>query len=281
MWDRPRHWRLVGIAVAALTALVLAPSPTAAQSRSSLVPVEQGVEDLGPLDVTFRAKAHYLQPLVPENFQGVYQSTDHPERYYRFDRGITVAFPASKYVEKDGQRVPAIPPGSVFYFGRPPELRDDGVGPMQVTAYGAAIGVRESEESADRRSASPHRIDNRVSLRISAAADQADQSQRLSPPRFEAFSPASGVSSEQGGVSPVSQPYTGGTPVPLAGLSSSRSYSGWRQPGSQGQPGLGENSQRSARSGARRRPTVWSSERYRRVRIANLLTDAAQPTKAE
>lgn len=162
---------------AIFAAALFCASPVAGQN--ALQPVEPGVEDMGPLDETLRSKEHLLQPNVPEDFAGLYESPEHPERYYRFDRGVTVAFPRSEYRRTEDGTFPTIPAGAVFYIGRPPELRDQGgESPVRVTAYGAGSGIDRSSESSETPPASPNRINGRLSLRVDANADGEPEASR-------------------------------------------------------------------------------------------------------
>lgn len=135
---RPR--RAAGAALAAL--LVLCSGAAARQPASTGPgvtpgprPVEQGVGDLNPLQISNR-----LEPLDlrrPTGWDRVYRLTGDARRdggrglFARMDGGIAAVFPWSTYeATPKGVKVP-VPAGTTYYIGSLPESISPGSAPME------------------------------------------------------------------------------------------------------------------------------------------------------
>jgi hypothetical protein len=110
----------------ALMAGATQPVDTANQStRLRLEKVDQGIADVGPLQVSQRDLGADLR--VPSGFGDVYRmrtgsnwGRPGQDSYARFDGGVVAVFPRSVYVPSGNGVKPAIPPGTVFYLGHVP-----------------------------------------------------------------------------------------------------------------------------------------------------------------
>ena len=86
-----------------------------------LEPVDEAIEDIGPLSVSLRELQADLRE--PAGFDRVYRMPGRSDLYMRIHGGLYAVFPQSTYVETRWGAMPVIPSNTVFYFGLPsPEL---------------------------------------------------------------------------------------------------------------------------------------------------------------
>lgn len=97
------------------TLLAAAPTLCAAQDQ----PVQPGVADTDPLGESLRRLSPSLR--IDNNFEHVYRldPTDENSPFFRRAGGLYAVFPRSQYVLTRRGVVAAVPPGTVFHFGRP------------------------------------------------------------------------------------------------------------------------------------------------------------------
>jgi hypothetical protein len=108
-----RYSAIGAIALVACPTLGGAPDGNA----SNLVTVDQGLADLHPLAASLRVDTAVRPP--DDNFVNVYEDPAHPGRYIRSSGAIHAVFEHSTYAY--GGAYATIPPGTVYYFGPPPD----------------------------------------------------------------------------------------------------------------------------------------------------------------
>lgn len=99
----------------ACTLLGATPTPCLAQDQ----PVQPGVADIDPLGESFRLLAPVLR--IDNNFEHVYRLNPDDEHspFFRRAGGLYAVFPRSQYVLTRQGVVAAVPPGTIYHFGRP------------------------------------------------------------------------------------------------------------------------------------------------------------------
>lgn len=82
-------------------------------------PVQPGVADTDPLGESLRRLSPSLR--IDNNFEHVYRldPTDRNSPFFRRAGGLYAVFPHSQYVLTREGVVAAVPPGTVYHFGRP------------------------------------------------------------------------------------------------------------------------------------------------------------------
>lgn len=98
-----------------LALLAVAAPICSAQDR----PVQQGVADVDPLLESLRAYSPSLR--LDNNFEHVYllDANDPNSPFFRRAGGLYAVFPRSEYVLTRDGVIAAVPPGTIFHFGRP------------------------------------------------------------------------------------------------------------------------------------------------------------------
>ncbi|MCA9282497.1 MAG: hypothetical protein H6812_13850 [Phycisphaeraceae bacterium] len=91
----------------------------AGDCRAQDQPVQQGVADVDPLLESLRTYSPSLRQ--DNNYQHVYilDRNDPNSPFFRRAGGLYAVFPRSEYVLTSDGVVAAVPPGTVFHFGRP------------------------------------------------------------------------------------------------------------------------------------------------------------------
>ena len=108
------------------------------ETDPALTPVEQGVGDVDPLQVSLRAPTGDLQQDVA--FEQVYVGPD--GKFYRVSGALYAQFEQSIYVSTGWGAAPVIPPGAVFFIGAPQQL----IAPKPIATLADASGrVRVSQ----------------------------------------------------------------------------------------------------------------------------------------
>ncbi len=107
-----------------LTSLAqLTPSPA---RPGTLQPIDQGIADRGPLSVGRQSLQRDLR--TSDDFRNLYTFDRRDvfgareSMFFRRSGAVTAVFPRSAYVQTRRGTFPAIPAGTVFYLGEPPEL---------------------------------------------------------------------------------------------------------------------------------------------------------------
>jgi|GEM_PF-1729292 len=231
---------LVGITLAA-TALAQVDTPAEGVARTddplALTPVDQGTADLGGLNTSNRLiPVDLRQPL---DFRGLYRAPDQSGRLMRVSGGLSAVFSRSEYAASAGFIFPVIPAGTEYFIG-PMRVTTPAFTPPESPAQGqAAHGPSNGPDAGFGF------IDGRLSL--SANGMTSNRLDGANPPAIRRIhasnaptAPATGAPRDQG--------------ITLDGLLT-------------GRVGL-ETPETPLR------PSIWSSERYRRGRVATLLAMA-------
>ncbi|MHC4416588.1 MAG: hypothetical protein ACYS0G_15050 [Planctomycetota bacterium] len=136
----------------ALTLLVAAPA-AAQQTTVDLDPVDQTIEDISVLSMSLREVETGLSQ--HNDFSRVYRVHGRQDLFMRQQGGLYALFPESVYgVNKDGQILPLVPDGTVFYIGRP-ALLDTEPPPADPSPQGWIQGRIDSRIDAQHEPVAP------------------------------------------------------------------------------------------------------------------------------
>ncbi|MCC6676233.1 MAG: hypothetical protein IT436_03735 [Phycisphaerales bacterium] len=136
--------RVLLIGVMALSGAASA-QPAAPGTKPQPKPVEQGVGDVNPLQVSSRMVPLDLRR--PTGWDRVYRLSGDPKRnggrglFARFDGGIAAVFPWSTYEPTERGFTPAVPAGTTYYIGDLPD---------SLTSAGDEGGGGSGEAEVDR-----------------------------------------------------------------------------------------------------------------------------------
>ena len=157
------------------------PMPASGQDTTVMQPVEPGVADRGALAASLREMPITLR--VPGAFENVYPVPGRPGLFFRAQGALYMVFDEATYRFYKGTRYVTIPPGAVFYVGRPdwstiptPWFRGADAGDAQqqgtsATGSGSAAPLQAQVDSeVDPAGQSPSRLraDGRVPVRRAA-----------------------------------------------------------------------------------------------------------------
>jgi hypothetical protein len=93
------------------------PMPQSGQDTTVMQPVEPGVADRGALSQSLREMPITLR--VPGAFENVYPVPGRPGLFFRAQGALYMVFDEATYRFYKGTNFVTIPPGAVFYVGRP------------------------------------------------------------------------------------------------------------------------------------------------------------------
>lgn len=93
------------------------PMPASGQDTTVMQPVEPGVADRGALSESLREMPITLR--VPGAFENVYPVPGRPGLFFRAQGALYMVFDEATYRFYKGTNYVTIPPGAVFYVGRP------------------------------------------------------------------------------------------------------------------------------------------------------------------
>jgi hypothetical protein len=93
------------------------PMPASGQDTTVMQPVDPGVADRGALAESLREMPMTLR--VPGAFENVYPVPGRPGLFFRAQGALYMVFDEATYRFYKGTRYVTIPPGAVFYVGRP------------------------------------------------------------------------------------------------------------------------------------------------------------------
>jgi hypothetical protein len=154
------------------------PMPASGQDTTVMQPVESGIADRGALSQSLRQMPITLR--MPGAFENVFPVPGRPGLFFRAQGGLYVVFDEATYRFYRGTNYATIPPGAVFYVGRPdwskipmPWFRGldapdpDAQGAGQPSAAGAAPVQALVDHEVDPAGESPSRLrsDRRVQVR--------------------------------------------------------------------------------------------------------------------
>ncbi len=140
------------------------PSDARPPARPSLVdddpsahqPVDPAVADRGALAAPARVMPYELA--LPQEFDRVFRVPGNSGKFYRASGALYAVFDEAVYRRgKDGQRIADVPPGTVYYIGRPDWTRVPGISTIEagsVMEEAHRSSQRESERSASLRAES-------------------------------------------------------------------------------------------------------------------------------
>lgn len=122
--------------IAALAWLAVAP---ASGQTAGLDVVDERVADVSPLAVSLRTSRPSLRQ--PADFGRVYRFQDESNRLARAQGALYAVFERSVYAaDKDGNVFPVVPPGTVYYIGRPSGFAASTPLPAAADRHGAVAG---------------------------------------------------------------------------------------------------------------------------------------------
>ena len=104
--------------------------------------VSPGTADISPLSRDLRISGGDLRQ--PSGFDRVYELRMGPNkvvRYARIDGALVAVFPQSTYTPTAFGDVATIPPGTVFYIGRPEDIEARGLGDIDPTAAPGSLSI--------------------------------------------------------------------------------------------------------------------------------------------
>ena len=154
------------------------PMPASGQDTTVMQPVEPGVADRGALSESLREMPITLR--VPGAFENVYPVPGRPGLFFRAQGALYMVFDEATYRFYKGTNYVTIPPGAVFYVGRPdwstiptPWFRGADAGDQAEqdaqprVAQGAAPLQAQVDSEVDPSGQSPDRLraDHRVDVR--------------------------------------------------------------------------------------------------------------------
>lgn len=154
------------------------PMPASGQDTTVMQPVEPGIADRGALSESLREMPITLR--VPGAFENVYPVPGRPGLFFRAQGALYMVFDEATYRFYKGSRYVTIPPGAVFYVGRPDWSRipmpwfrgtDAGDAEPQGASPAGANGMAplqahvDSEVDPAGQSPDRLRVDGRVPLR--------------------------------------------------------------------------------------------------------------------
>ena len=161
------------------------PMPESGQDTTVMQPVEPGIADRGALAASLREMPITLR--VPGAFENVYPVPGRPGLFFRAQGALYMVFDEATYRFYKGTRYVTIPPGAVFYVGRPDwstiptpwfrgsDAEDSSQRGTQPTGAGSAAPVQAQVDSeVDPAGQSPDRLraDGRVPIRRAAVGGE-------------------------------------------------------------------------------------------------------------
>lgn len=164
------------------------PMPPTGQDTTVMQPVDPGVADRGALTESLREMPITLR--VPGAFENVYPVPGRPGLFFRAQGALYMVFDEATYRFYKGTRYVTIPPGAVFYVGRPdwstipaPWFRGadavdaDEQGPQTSAAPGAAPLQAQVDAEVDPSGESAIRLraDGRVPVRRAELGGELDR----------------------------------------------------------------------------------------------------------
>lgn len=81
----------------------------------SLVPLDQGIADVGSLNASLRVPRSDLR--VATDFERVYEAPGNPNMLVRVDGALYATFPRSEYITTERGRMPVVPAGTTWSIG--------------------------------------------------------------------------------------------------------------------------------------------------------------------
>ncbi|MSR28627.1 MAG: hypothetical protein EXS03_03505 [Phycisphaerales bacterium] len=131
-----------------------------ADDPSSHQPVEPAVADRGPLAMPGRQMPYELA--LPQGFDRVYRVPGNTGKFYRASGALYAVFDESVYrLSKEGARTAEVPPGTVYYIGRPDWSTLRGVQDIEAGSImlQEQIDARKGHASADDIGEAPAKSD--------------------------------------------------------------------------------------------------------------------------
>lgn len=244
--------------------------------------VEATVGDISPLDAGMRQLSGGLREGT--GFQGVYQipkdaATPYAGWFVRASGGVWAVFPQSVYVEKEGQMLAQIPPGTRYFIGGVP-LRNDLV--RNLDTHDERMNVRVDTDSTNTRQPG-----NRIDASLSTRADTHAEPSTPRPVRaaMAAGEPVvqdsmravqGGDAKAAAGANTNTNTNTNANAKTGSSVNAGASATGSANTGG-ARPDAGSTVSVPSRELSESAQRLMTDERYRSARLASLLTAAANP----